>query len=338
MAAIRTEALRKAFPDGTVALRGLDLVVAQGEFLTLLGPSGCGKSTTLRMLAGLEAPTAGRIAFDGVRVDGWGPARRNVAMVFQNYALYPHMTVRGNLEYPLRKRGVPRTERIARVARTAASLHLEPLLNRRPRQLSGGQQQRVALGRAMIRDPSVFLLDEPLSNLDAQLRTAMRAELVRIHRETGCTMVYVTHDQLEAMTMSDRIAVMRGGKLQQVGTPDAIYRAPANRFVAGFVGTPAMNFLPARLVVAGAPEDAVAGVRPEHVRLGGPGAWEVARVEPTGHETLVTVRAPHGAEVVARVPAPFSFHPGAPVDVAFDPGHVHLFDDRTGERLPGQPG
>ena len=235
-----------------VAVDGVDLEIDDGEFVSILGPSGCGKTTLLRMLAGLEQPTAGTISIGAKRVDGLPPAQRNVAMVFQTYALYPHMTVAGNIEYPLRKRRLQKAERARRVRDTAAMLELEDLLQRKPRELSGGQQQRVALGRALVRDPAVFLLDEPLSNLDAKLRTHMRAELIRLHRRIGRTMVYVTHDQLEAMTMSGRIAVLRDGRVQQFAPPQEIYARPTNDFVAGFIGTPSMNFIDGRLTGDGA--------------------------------------------------------------------------------------
>jgi multiple sugar transport system ATP-binding protein len=229
--------VRKAF-GGFTAVHGLDLDIRSGEFVSLLGPSGCGKTTTLRMLAGLEFPTSGEIRISGRVVNNVPPSDRDIAMVFQSYALYPHMSVAENIAYPLKKRGVPRADRAAMVARTAEMLHLTDFLRRKPKQLSGGQQQRVALGRALVRDPKVFLLDEPLSNLDAKLRGHMRAELVELHRRLGRTMVYVTHDQLEAMTMSDRIAIMERGYLQQFAPPGEVYREPANRFVAGFIGTP----------------------------------------------------------------------------------------------------
>jgi multiple sugar transport system ATP-binding protein len=238
--------VRKAFGN-FVAVDDLNLSIEQGEFVSLLGPSGCGKTTTLRMLAGLEFPTSGEIRIGDRVVNDVEPGKRDIAMVFQSYALYPHMTVAKNIAYPLKKRGVPRAEREQMVAKAAEMLQLTPLLDRKPRQLSGGQQQRVALGRALVRDPKVFLLDEPLSNLDAKLRGYMRAELVELHARLGRTMVYVTHDQLEAMTMSDRIAIMLDGKLQQFAPPQEVYRAPANRFVAGFIGTPSMNLIDGEL-------------------------------------------------------------------------------------------
>ena len=367
MAAVTLDGLRKEFPDGTVALHALSLAIADGEFITLLGPSGCGKTTTLRLIAGLDAPSGGHIRFGARPVEALSPAARNVAMVFQSYALYPHMTVRGNLEYPLRKRGVAAAERARRVADTADLLKIGALLDRRPNQLSGGQQQRVALGRAMVRDCDVFLLDEPLSNLDAELRAHMRTELVQLHRRLGHTMIYVTHDQTEAMTMSSRVVVLDQGRLQQVGTPDEIYRAPANRFVAGFIGSPAMNLLRGRLeehgdalyfavrdmrlalpaewqnalrsrgavaVLGGVrPEDL--GLRPEDLGLRpGPGAAVVEAVERLGHESLVWVRL-DGQRLCGRAPARTDLAVDQPVQLAIDPARLHLFDADTGVRLDG---
>ena len=318
---LRIEGLRKVFPDGTVGLEGLDLTVEEGELLVLVGPSGCGKSTLLRLVAGLEAPTAGRIRIGGREVTGLPPQARDVAMVFQNYALYPHLTVAGNLEFPLRMRRMPRRERRRRVAEVAALLGLEGLLGRRPAELSGGQRQRVAMGRALVRRPALLLLDEPLSNLDARLRVQLRAELAALQRRTGVTTVHVTHDQAEAMTLGHRVAVLRAGRLEQVGPPEALYREPATAFVAAFLGSPGMNLLPGRLrregggwtlEVAGArwaggegpppaPEGPVAvGVRPEHLSPE-PGeapqpaaalSLAVAAVERLGHETLVHALPP----------------------------------------------
>jgi multiple sugar transport system ATP-binding protein len=353
--------INKRFADGTIAVHDFSLEIASGEFLTFLGPSGCGKTTTLRMIAGLELPTAGEIHFGARRIDDLAPGDRNVAMVFQSYALYPHMTVAENLAYPLRKRGVAREQRAARVAATAKLLQIEPLLQRRPKQLSGGQQQRVALGRAIIRDPDVFLLDEPLSNLDATLRAYMRAELVQLHRRIGKTMIYVTHDQVEAMTMSTRIAVMHQGRLQQVGTPAEVYARPANRFVASFVGTPAMNFVegvlrpepagmrfvadglavPVEGAASSAGRPVLAGFRPEDVAIApatergaapahGPG--QVLVVEPLGHETLVVLEA-GTSQLVARCPSGFGLAAGERVGVVLNASRMHLFDPGSGERI-----
>jgi multiple sugar transport system ATP-binding protein len=337
--------VHKAF-GASVAVRELDLAIAGGAFVSLLGPSGCGKTTTLRMLAGLESPTAGTISIGGRRVNDLAPGERDVAMVFQSYALYPHMTVAENIAYPLRKRGVPRAEREIRVRRAAASLQLEALLDRKPRQLSGGQQQRVALGRALVREPRVFLLDEPLSNLDAKLRAHMRAELIELHRTLGRTFVYVTHDQLEAMTMSDHVAVMHEGVLQQYGPPREVYDRPANLFVAGFIGSPAMNLWPGviadgwwrgagvTLAVAGAATGPVTlGVRPEDVALGaGPFACTVRVTEATGHETIV-MAASGGPPLVARASPDAGFAAGAEVPFALRHDRLHAFG-ADGQRLP----
>ncbi|HWP34681.1 MAG TPA: sn-glycerol-3-phosphate ABC transporter ATP-binding protein UgpC, partial [Thermodesulfobacteriota bacterium] len=247
MAEVALRGVTKRF-GSVVAVRDFSLEVRDREFVVLVGPSGCGKSTVLRLVAGLESPTEGEIAIGGRRVNDVPPKDRNVAMVFQNYALYPHMDVHGNLAFGLKLRGLPRREIDARVRQAAEILGIADLLARRPAELSGGQRQRVALGRAIVRDPAVFLFDEPLSNLDAQLRVQMRTELVKLHQRLSATMLYVTHDQVEAMTMGDRIVVMRAGAIEQVGEPLAVYERPANTFVAGFIGSPAMNLLPARLV------------------------------------------------------------------------------------------
>jgi ABC-type sugar transport system ATPase subunit len=327
---VRFVKVRKAF-GSAVAVRELDLNIRGGEFVSLLGPSGCGKTTTLRMLAGLEV----------------APGARDVAMVFQSYALYPHMTVAENIAYPLKKRGVAKAERAERVARVAETLQLGALLPRKPRQLSGGQQQRVALGRALVRDPRVFLLDEPLSNLDAKLRAHMRAELIELHRRVGRTFVYVTHDQLEAMTMSDRIAVMHEGVLQQFGSPGEVYNRPANLFVAGFIGAPAMNLLrgraeqdafahPAlRLVVNGsATPEMVLGLRPEDVTLGaGPFAARVRLVEPTGHEQIAQLDIEGGDTLTIRADAEAPLTAGETLRWGVRAARLHLFDATKGTRL-----
>jgi multiple sugar transport system ATP-binding protein len=361
MANVKLDHVRKEFPDGTVAVHDFTLSIEDGEFLTFLGPSGCGKTTTLRMIAGLETLSGGAIQFGSRRVDDMPPGERNVAMVFQSYALYPHMTVRGNLEYPLRKRRVPEAERDRRIAETAATLKIESLLDRRPRQLSGGQQQRVALGRAIIRNPEVFLLDEPLSNLDATLRAHLRAELIQLHRRIGKTMIYVTHDQVEAMAMSTRIAVMHQGRLQQVDTPDRIYNQPANRIVAAFVGTPAMNFIEGELVDDGGallfrapslavrvPDDrtaslrevrrrgtVVAGIRPEDVLMDGDACQARIRiVEPLGHESIVILDVGI-ATLVARAAADLPLRAEQSATIGLRPSKIHFFDAETGVRLPG---
>jgi sn-glycerol 3-phosphate transport system ATP-binding protein len=322
----------KVFPGGTTAVEALDLEIADGELMVLVGPSGCGKSTALRMIAGLEGPTSGTILIGERDVAGLSPGARDVAMVFQSYALYPHMTVRDNLAFPLRRRRMPRDEIGRRVAATAEMLELGDLLRRKPAQLSGGQRQRVAMGRALIREPVAFLLDEPLSNLDAKLRTELRAELKRLHARLGTTMVYVTHDQIEAMTLGDRIAVMNRGRLQQVGTPNEIYRTPCNLFVARFVGSPAMNIFPGPLVGRGA--DVTAGVRPEAMHRAGelPGGipleLEADVVEPLGSDVYVHGYA-GGEAVVARLPGNVQVSAGDRLPLAVDPADLHLFDRET---------
>jgi multiple sugar transport system ATP-binding protein len=259
MANVRLEGVRKIYQDGGhVAVHGVDLIVADGEFVVLVGPSGCGKSTTLRMIAGLESITAGRLYIGDRLVNDVPPKDRDIAMVFQNYALYPHMTVRDNLAFALKLRKLSATEIERRVAQAAATLGLDEVLDRKPRHLSGGQRQRVAVGRAIVREPAVFLFDEPLSNLDAKLRVQTRREIAKLHRDLGATMIYVTHDQVEAMTLGDRIVVMNAGRVQQVDTPLALYDRPANRFVAGFIGSPAMNFVDGEVGDTNAPPRGVA--------------------------------------------------------------------------------
>jgi len=327
VATVSLERLRKSHPGAPDALRELSLEIADGEFLSLVGPSGCGKSTTLNLIAGLDEPTSGAVRIDGAQVNGLPPAERDVAMVFQSYALYPHKDVRGNLAFPLQMRRLPRAEIERRVAETAALLGIAPLLARKPRELSGGQRQRVALGRALVRKPRVFLFDEPLSNLDAGLRSQLRGELKRLHATLQATFVYVTHDQAEAMTLSDRIAVLREGSLQQVGPPREIYERPANRFVAEFFGTPRINLLPGRAL--GLPEGEV-GIRPEHVELllepaAGALQGAVELCELTGAETWVTVAL--GAErLVARGGAELAVRSGDRVWVRAQPGRILRFD------------
>ena len=306
----------------------------------LVGPSGSGKSTALRVAAGLESPTAGRVLLADRDVTELAPGLRDVAMVFQSYALFPHLTVAENIGFGLRARRVPRDEVRRRVDEAAAAVSCASLLERRPRELSGGERQRVALARALVREPVAFLLDEPLSNLDAQLRVEMRAELKRLHQRLGATMLYVTHDQVEALTLGSRVAVLGGGRLQQVGTPLDVYRRPANRFVATFVGTPAMNVwpvvdgragpFPLDVGSPGGPLDA--GIRPEHVALGGEIPARVDVVEEAGSETVVYLLC-DGHQVVARVGAETRVEHGDTVGLAFRREHVHLFDGDSGVAL-----
>ena len=295
MAQVSIRNLTKIWPDGTAALRDVSLDVQRGEFLVLLGPSGCGKSTLLRTIAGLEVPTSGSVHIDDRDVTRVPPKERNVAMVFQNYALYPHMTVRKNLEFPLKMARMERGKRDAKVEEVAGTMGLRPYLERKPAALSGGQMQRVALGRALVRNPAVFLFDEPLSNVDAKLRTEMRAELSSLHGRLGTTMIYVTHDQVEAMTMGQRVAVIHDGELRQVGPPLGVYRHPADTFVARFMGSPPMNLLRAGLknvLLPGAPESiAMVGFRPEVAQLGSGINGKVVAVEALGANTVLHVES-----------------------------------------------
>jgi ABC-type sugar transport system ATPase subunit len=308
------------------AVRSLTLEVADGELMVLVGPSGSGKTTALRMLAGLEAVDSGAIEIDGRAVNDVAPRERDVAMVFQDYALYPQMTVRDNMAFGLRRRRLPREEIERRVTETCRILGLGDLVGRRPRELSGGQQQRVALGRALVREPSVLLMDEPLSNLDTQLRVQARAEIRRLQQEVGTTTIYVTHDQLEALSLGDRIAVINEGGLEQVGTPEQLYDEPANRFVGGFIGSPPMSFLPW--------EGGVLGVRPEHVKpwadgLLGPIEGRVAFVEQLGRETLVGVDTDAGARLVTVVEGRARYEIGDPLRLGLVESGVRRFDERS---------
>jgi len=332
-------------------LHGVSVDIADGEFVTLVGPSGCGKSTLLRMIAGLEGISGGEIAIGGRVVNTVAPKERDIAMVFQNYALYPHMTVRENMGFSLMLKGAPKAESEERVKRAADILSLTPLLDRYPRQLSGGQRQRVAMGRAIVRDPQVFLFDEPLSNLDAKLRVQMRAEIKELHQRLKTTTVYVTHDQIEAMTMADRIVVMQSGNIEQVGAPLELYDRPGNLFVASFIGSPAMNLIKGtvkgtRFIGAGdlsvelgegpARDGAavVLGVRPEHLRLADDGfAVEISVVEPTGSEIQVIGKTRGGDEIVANFRERHAFNPGGIIRLAPEPGLIHMFDAGTGQRL-----
>jgi multiple sugar transport system ATP-binding protein len=338
MARLTYERVTKRF-DGTVAVRDFDLEIADGEFIVLVGPSGCGKTTCLRMLAGLERVTSGRILIGERVINNVPPQARGVAMVFQSYALYPHMTVYDNLAFGLRNLKVPKREIEPRVRRAAEMLDLTPLLKRKPKQLSGGQRQRVALGRAIVRDPAAFLMDEPLSNLDAQLRVATRAEILKLQRELGTTTVYVTHDQVEAMTMGDRIAVMRDGVLQQVGPPQELYERPVNVFVAAFIGSPAMNIVPAPLVGAGG-AGRIAGFRPEHVRMDdgrGDGVRFDARIEVIeylGSEKLVHMTR-EGTALTGLLPVDQPAAEGDEHAFTVPQDKLHLFDAETEARLAG---
>ncbi len=329
-------------------LRKVDIHVAPGEFLILVGPSGCGKSTLLNIIAGLDEPTEGEIRIGGKNVVGMPPRDRDIAMVFQSYALYPTLSVADNIGFALEMRKMPKAERQKRIDEVAAMLQISHLLDRRPSQLSGGQRQRVAMGRALARQPQLFLFDEPLSNLDAKLRVEMRAEIKRLHQAGGTTSVYVTHDQVEAMTLGSRIAVMKGGVVQQLGTPADIYGRPANTYVATFIGSPTMNLVEGRAGQGGfhargaslglaCPHDGgelLLGVRPEHLALRDDAPWrgEVSVVEPTGPDTYLVVDTACGA-VTLRTAAQSPARPGDRVGLAVAPGHAHWFDTRTQERM-----
>ena len=346
MASIRLEKVWKTYPNGHVATRGVDLAIADGEFMVLVGPSGCGKSTALRMIAGLETPSEGKVMIGDRDVTELPPQERDVAMVFQSYALYPHMTVRQNLAFGLRMRGAAPAVIAERVDGAAKALGLDGVLGRKPGQLSGGQRQRVALGRAIVREPLVFLFDEPLSNLDAKLRLETRAELARLHRRLAATMVYVTHDQEEALTLGSRVAVMREGQVEQVGPPLEVYRRPATVFVATFVGSPAMNLLPVDLLPGVWPEGsspmsgATLGVRPHDISVLPAGSGDldalVDVVEPRGSELLIYLRlgpAGHGPEVRVIAPPDLDVTPDRVVGLRFERGRLHVFDPQTGRRM-----
>ncbi len=349
MATVSIREVRKRFGT-TEVLHGVSVEIEDGAFVILVGPSGCGKSTLLRMIAGLENITAGEIAIGGRVVNNVAPKERDIAMVFQNYALYPHMTVRDNMAFSLSLAKMPKTMIDQHVAAAAQILGLIPYLNRYPRQLSGGQRQRVAMGRAIVRDPQVFLFDEPLSNLDAKLRVQMRAEIKELHQRLATTTIYVTHDQIEAMTMADKIVVMNAGNVEQIGTPLELYDYPSNLFVAGFIGSPAMNFLKGRIegsafhAEGGAAlplpaksngsdgRPAVYGVRPEHFRLSATGLPATVHVvEPTGSETQVMAEFA-GVPIICAFRERVSAKPGETIRIAPDPALVHLFDADTGRR------
>jgi multiple sugar transport system ATP-binding protein len=353
MASVAIREVEKSFGH-TRVLHGVSVDIADGEFVILVGPSGCGKSTLLRMLAGLENISAGEIRIGDRVVNDLAPKERDIAMVFQNYALYPHMTVADNMAFSMKLRKAPKAEIQERVSKAAGILGLGALLDRYPRQLSGGQRQRVAMGRAIVRDPQVFLFDEPLSNLDAKLRVAMRTEIKELHQRLRTTTVYVTHDQIEAMTMADRIVVMHDGLVEQIGAPLDLYDRPANLFVAGFIGSPAMNFLsghvrdgippvfvglggleiPLKQVPAGLDgRPVVLGIRPEHFSVAPDGVpVEVIVVEPTGSETLLTVRA-NNQVITCVFRERVLPKPGETIRIRPDPDLIHLFDEATGLRL-----
>ena len=354
MASVTIQGVKKNFGEVAI-LHGVDIDIQDGSFTVLVGPSGCGKSTLLRMIAGLEQINGGEIRIGNKLVNDLPPKERDIAMVFQNYALYPHMTVRDNMAFSLELAKADKATITSKVQRAAEILALVPLLDRYPRQLSGGQRQRVAMGRAIVRDPQVFLFDEPLSNLDAKLRVAMRSEIKELHQRLKTTSVYVTHDQIEAMTMGDKIVVMRDGRIEQTGSPLALYDHPANQFVAGFIGSPAMNFLPGTLrrhagvaevelkdgTRLAAPQGAggqdgqsvVYGTRPEHLTLGSTGIpATVAVMEPTGMDTFVACRY-EGTELSAVFRERYDFAPGSTIHLQPDLQRAHLFDAGTGERL-----
>ena len=333
MGALELKAVTKSF-GATDVIKGVDLVVNEGEFCVFVGPSGCGKSTLLRIIAGLEDASSGDILLDGKRMNDVAPAKRELAMVFQSYALYPHLTVRDNMGLALKQAGISKAEIKASTDRAADMLALAPLMERRPAELSGGQRQRVAIGRAIVRRPKLFLFDEPLSNLDAALRVATRIEIARLHRELGATMIYVTHDQVEAMTLADKIVVLRAGKVEQVGAPMELYNDPANTFVAGFIGSPQMNFLAAKAMGAG---DGSIGIRPEHLILSrekGEIAGTVSHVEKLGGETLVYVHAGDHGLLTTRLFGEHDYDVGEAVHLSLTADKTFRFD-AEGQRLRG---
>ncbi|NIA68102.1 sn-glycerol-3-phosphate import ATP-binding protein UgpC [Pelagibius litoralis] len=357
MADISIRSVKKSYGD-TKVIHGVSVDIRDGEFAVIVGPSGCGKSTLLRMIAGLERITEGEISIGGRVVNNLEPKDRDIAMVFQNYALYPHMTVYDNMAYGLKIAGTPRAEIDERVAEAAGILELKELLTRKPRQLSGGQRQRVAMGRAIVRKPAAFLFDEPLSNLDAKLRVQMRLEIKRLQRRLGTTSVYVTHDQVEAMTMADKLIVMNGGHAEQIDSPLEIYERPASLFVAGFIGSPAMNFLPAEVAGDGgsltvsqgtairlsngmgaqAGRRLTLGVRPEHLHAASAGdaafTLQVQMVETLGADTLAHgVLAGQSDSLTLRVPGTMKMTEGDSLPLVADPGALHLFDPESGQRI-----
>jgi sn-glycerol 3-phosphate transport system ATP-binding protein len=354
MAAVTLENVRKVYPGGVEAVKGISLAIPNGSFTVLLGPSGCGKSTLLRMIAGLETVSGGSVSIGDRLVNEVEPADRDIAMVFQNYALYPHMSVYDNMAYGLRNRGVPKADIAARVAEAARLLAIEDFLKRKPRALSGGQRQRVAMGRAIVREPQAFLFDEPLSNLDAKLRVQMRVEIRRLHNRLKATSIFVTHDQVEAMTLADMVVVMNAGRIEQSGAPTAVYRLPATRFVATFIGSPAMNLLPGRIAGPGIAEvkggrvafraeafacevgqDVEVGVRPEDLTFTAPGVGEGLAFVRDFVEELGATRLIHGS--VGEAPIVIAVATSTALDgagaLAVDAAAVHLFDTRTGASL-----
>ena len=355
MATVELRQMRKRYGDAEI-IKGVDLVINDRELTVFVGPSGCGKSTLLRMIAGLEDITSGDLLIDGQRVNDIAPDKRGLALVFQSYALYPHMTVAGNMAFSLKLAGLPKEERTRKVQEAARILHLEDYLERKPKDLSGGQRQRVAIGRAIVRNPRVFLFDEPLSNLDAALRVKMRLELTRLHRELNATMIYVTHDQIEAMTMADRIVVLQGGVVEQVGKPMELYRNPRNQFVAGFIGSPRMNFLPVRFqggsgqeriltlsdgTILSLPTPEIAsdaqgkiatlGIRPENISFATAGnglSAQVQMVERLGGESYVYAETAGRESLIVRATGEADLKPGQEVHLNLNLAHLHLFDER----------
>ncbi|MCA3554816.1 ABC transporter ATP-binding protein [Aestuariivirga sp.] len=328
MGAITLRNVSKAFGDAVI-IPGADLEIAHGEFVVFVGPSGCGKSTLLRLIAGLEDLTSGQILIDGEDVSGVPPARRGLAMVFQSYALYPHMSVRNNIAFGLRMAGMPKEEIDAKVARAALTLNLTDCLERKPRQLSGGQRQRVAIGRAIVRQPKCFLFDEPLSNLDAALRVNMRIEIMQLHRQLDATMIYVTHDQVEAMTMADRIVVLNKGVIEQVGSPLELYNTPNSLFVAGFIGSPKMNFISGPF--AARHNAATTGIRPEHIALTGAGGdvqGAIMLTEHLGADSFLHIDAGEAGRLTVRAPGEYGGKPGDAVALRFDAARLHRFDSQ----------
>jgi multiple sugar transport system ATP-binding protein len=363
MALVELTKVSKRYGD-VLAVEEVNLTTREGEFVVLVGPSGCGKTTTMRMIAGLETVTGGEIKIGGKNVVGMIPRERDVAMVFQNYALFPHMNVFGNMSFGMRLRKFPREKIESRVRQAASILGIEHLLARKPKELSGGERQRVALGRAIVREPQVFLMDEPLSNIDAKLRVEMRAEIIKLQRRLGVTTFYVTHDQVEALSMGDRIVVMSKGKVQQIGTPKDLYTSPGNRFVAGFIGSPSMNFIRMQVIDKGTlsagenlnvtlPKpladavraktlgEVILGVRPEHLRLVGNGEVEnsipglVDVVEPQGSTTILQVSIGANTKVIAQVSEQWGRQAGERLQLSIPPEAIHLFDPTTDERVGG---